>query len=104
MLHTLNKSYAKILLNQNLKDESKLFLFVTDGSPKEIREVFSAMEETRNFSGAFIIWIDDMMDIMNRVKSGQGDMPMFDDILISHELHDIFLKDFLGRHCWRKGG
>ena len=69
-----------------------------------MREIFEAMDETKNFGGSFIISIDDMMDIMNRVKSGQGDMPMFDDILISHELHDIFLKDFLGRHCRRKGG
>lgn len=104
MLHTLNKSYEKILLNQSIKDESKLFLFVTDGSPKEMREILEAMNETDSFGGAFIIDINGMIDIMNRVKSGQGKMPMFDDILISHELHDIFLKDFLGRHCRRKGG
>jgi len=103
MLHTLNSGWAKILLNQNLKDQSKLFLFVTDGSPREMGEIYKAMNETNNFSGVFVISIDNMTDIMKRVKAGQGEMPMFDDILISHELYDIFLKDFLSRHCKRKG-
>ena len=51
----------------------------------------------------FVSTEKNMFEMMDRVKSGKGKMPMFDDILISHEVHDIFLKDFLGRHCKRKG-
>ena len=35
-------------------------------------------------------------------ERGIEETDMFDDILISHEIHDLMLQNFLSKHCIRK--
>jgi len=98
MLHTLNKAWVDIIKNQAKNNSENAYLFVTTNND-EIELAFDGEEILPNIFVATEKMMIIMMDIVN---SDKGDMPMFEDILISHGIHDIFLKDFLGRHCKRK--
>lgn len=98
MLHILNKAWADIIYNQAKNNSDKIYLFVTTND----KEAVLAFDREEILPNIFVTSERNMMIMMDRVNLGEGKMPMFEDILISHKIHDVFLKDFLGRHCKRK--
>ena len=47
------------------------------------------------------MWVTNENEIKKMMNDGI-DIEIQDDILISHNIHDMMLKDYLGRHCKRK--
>ena len=51
------------------------------------------------------MWVISEEDIKSHIelcKSGYANFEMCDDILISHDIHDCMLLDYLERHCKRR--
>jgi hypothetical protein len=106
MLHTINKAWLKILVNQSVKDISKKFLFVaaTDSEKYDtIDELWSILPEGGRLAQITVMSEAELKFEMMTCIYYNEDFPMYDAILISHSIHDIYIKDFLGRHCKRKG-
>ena len=97
MLHILNKAWAKILARR--VNDNILFVYTTLQEQDMLIDVFN--EVNKELGDLCFMWVineDDIREIMN-----DGiDMEMYDDILVSHNIHDCMLKDYLGRHCKRK--
>jgi len=102
MLHTLNKAWVKILLNQvkNNKISNPLFVFTSN---EEFNMIDKLCEEF-GLENYYTLNEQMMRMFMNLEKKDGKFRPEFDfdDVLISHDIHDVMLKDFLGRHCKRK--
>ena len=97
MLHTLNKAWVKILVNQALKDCNKRFLFICDENNSEAEMVFNLLPTDKILDICVINY-----KIAKNMPNINLDIPKFDDILVSHEIHDMFLKDYLHKHLKRK--
>ena len=58
-------------------------------------------EVNKELGDLCFMWVineDDIREIMN-----DGiDFEMYDDILVSHNIHDYMLLDYLGKHCKRR--
>lgn len=104
MLHTLNKAWATILINQAIKDPTKKFLFVAKDLNEYDKYIDLLVELDKNKNNDNVLIIIGKVAKMWMIfdKRGIEEADMFDDILISHEIHDNMLHDFLGRHCKRK--
>lgn len=104
MLHTLNKAWATILINQAIKDPTKSFLFVAKDFNEYDKYIDLLVELDKNKNSDNVLIISSKVAKMWMIfdKRGIEEMDMFDDILISHEIHDNMLHDFLGRHCKRR--
>lgn len=109
MLHTLNDAWARILINQVIKDTHKKFLFICENM-KEVEKYIDMVvdmdeEKVLYVGNIFIITIKDAETWVTFMKKypRKHEMIMYDDILISHELHDPMIKNILGQHCRRKG-
>ena len=101
MLHTLNKAWVKILANQ----ENRIFLFVANDETEKdyIYKILKEIDKTKGIkSDISITTYDGIKQLISFKKFYEEDFRMYDDILISHEIHDNILHDFLGRHCKRK--
>jgi len=101
MLHTLNKAWVKILSNQ----EDKSFLFVANDIEEweyiynELKEI----EKTNKIKSSIAIsTISNIKFMITFNKFFNEDFNMYDDILISHEIHDVMIKDYLSKYCKRK--
>jgi hypothetical protein len=105
MLHTINKAWLKILVNQSCSDFNKNFLVVASDD-EECSQIRKTLRDLQISDDSVIhISIATIRKIRYDIqfcKFYNKKFPMYDDILISSELHDIFIKDFLGRHCKRK--
>ena len=108
MLHTLNKAWANILIKQAEADPQKKMAFAcTDEEFDEWRNFLKNFGAKANIRVLPFWRLKIRLKYEQETKSGKiyhrrllGD---FDDILISHDIHDIMIKDFLSRHCKRKG-
>lgn len=97
MLHRLNKAWAKILARQT--NEKIMFVYST---LQELQMLTDILNTTEKESGALpSVWITHRYDIEGYLCCGI-DMEMFDDILISNDIHDMMVLDYLNRHCKRK--
>lgn len=109
MLHTLNEAWANILINQAIKDTDKEFLFVCKNTEEACKYqdlvANTDKEKVLGYENVCMIAIEDIETWITDIVQSHGEhkMPIFDDILISHELHDPMIKNFLGQHCRRKG-
>lgn len=105
MLHTLNRAWAKILVNQAVNDTHKKFLFVTatkDELFDTIDMLWPLLPVDVKAVHIKVQSLDELkQEIAIRAYYGES-FEIYDDILISHELTDIFIKDFLNKHCKRK--
>lgn len=97
MLHTLNKAWAKILARRT--DKHIMFIYSTLQEQDMLIETFSEVE--KEIGDLCFMWVMSESYIKEMMNKGI-DIEMQDDILISHDVHDVMLKDYLGRHCKRK--
>lgn len=97
MLHILNKAWAKILARRT--DKHIMFVYSTLQEQDMLIETFSEVE--KEIGDLCFMWVTNENEIKKMMNDGI-DIEMQDDILISHEIHDCMLKDYLGRHCKRK--
>lgn len=99
MLHTLNKAWTNIIANQLKKGLISNVLFV----PKDEEKLLNFIEEKDCYIPApYSICTEE--EILYFMKNKPDDyLSMFDDILISHDIHDPLIKSYLSRHCRRKG-
>lgn len=102
MLHTLNRAWVRILLNQVRTNTISNPLFVI--TSKDEFDMVDKLCEEFGLENYYTLSEQVMQNFMNMEKQKGKFRPEFDfdDILISHEIHDVMLKDFLGRHCKRK--
>ena len=109
MLHTINDAWVSIIVRQLQSGIIGSALLVA----KDIDEVFKIVGYAEKLLGSnfenyklppFSIYTEDVIyrnmypDIANI-----GGIPVFDDVLISHEIHDPMIKSYLAQHCRRKG-
>lgn len=97
MLHTLNKAWAKILA-QRVNDHI-MFVYTTLQEQDMLIDVFSEVE--KELGDLCFMWVINE-DYIKKMMNDGIDIEMQDDILISHEIHDVMIKDYLSRHCKRK--
>lgn len=105
MLHTLNKAWTKIFVCHAGK--KILFIYtnqkecdmVTDTISEAYREV---NKDDNKLCNMWVISEEDIKSYIELCKSGYANFEMCDDILISHDIHDCMLLDYLERHCKRR--
>ena len=97
MLHTLNKAWTKILAQR--VDKHIMFVYSTPQEQDMLVDVFNEVE--KELGDLCFMWVTNE-DYIKKIMNDGVDIEMQDDILISHEIHDCMLKDYLGRHCKRK--
>lgn len=104
MLHTLNKAWATILIKQAIKDPTKKFLFVAKGLEEYDKYIDLLVELDKNKNNDNVLIIIEKVAKMWMLFDERGieEPDMFGDILISHEIHDLMLQNFLSKHCIRK--
>ena len=94
MLHTLNRAWAKILA-QRVNDRI-IFAYATLQEQQMLIDVFNEVE--KEIGDLCLMWVVHESTIEEFVCNGI-EIEMCDDILISREIHNIMLKDFLNRCC-----
>lgn len=112
MLHTLNKAWLEIMAKQLKKGIIKDCLCVcTDEEFLMIQEVVNKYKVSRKF---FIVFTDELeraTNICSSLRTSPNESPsimpipvdrIYDDILISHEMHNPTIIDFLSRRRKRK--
>lgn len=97
MLHTLNKAWAKILARR--VNDHIMFVYTTLQEQDMLIETFNEVE--KEIGDSCLMWVTNENEIKKMMDDGI-DIEMQDDILISHNIHDMMLKDYLARHCKRK--
>ena len=97
MLHTLNRAWAKILARR--VNDHIMFVYTTLQEQDMLIETFNEVE--KEIGDSCLMWVTNENEIKKMMDNGI-DIEMQDDILISHNIHDMMLKDYLGRHCKRK--
>lgn len=97
MLHILNKAWAKILARR--VNDHILFVYTTLQEQDMLIDVFNEVE--KEIGDSCLMWVTNENEIKKMIDDGI-DIEMQDDILISHNIHDVMLKDYLARHCKRK--
>ena len=97
MLHTLNKAWVKILARRT--DKHIMFVYSTPQEQDMLIETFNEVE--KEIGDLCLMWVTNENEIKKMMDDGI-DIEIQDDILISHDIHDCMLKDYLGRHCKRK--
>ena len=109
MLHTLNKAWARIIVNQLQKGMIENALFVAKNSD-EVLEIVKFTDSLIGNDGdvyhhpPYDIFLEDVVKRdMETDVVGASRLSMYDDILISHDIHDCNVKSFLSQHCRRKG-
>lgn len=77
-----------------------MFVYTTPEEQEMLINVFD--EVYKEIGDLCLMWVINKEEIEKYMKSGV-EIEMQDDILVSHDLHyNIFLMDYLGRHCKRK--
>lgn len=98
MLHTLNRAWAKTLAQHT--NQKIMFVYTTPEEQEMLINVFNEVQ--KEIGDLCFMWVTNKEEIEKYMKDGK-EIEMQDDILVSHDLHyDIFLMDYLGRHCKRK--
>ena len=97
MLHTLNKAWAKILARR--VNDHIMFVYTTPQEQDMLIETFNEVE--KEIGDSCLMWVTNENEIKKMMDDGI-DIEIQDDILISHNIHDMMLKDYLGRHCKKK--
>ena len=100
MLHTLNKAWAACLAHQIRTGMISTVLIIAN-TPEEY-ECKKCLWDARWDNNRVETQVVCMsIDRIRYITSNKVHLPIFDDILISHDLHDIMVKDYLSKHCRR---
>ena len=97
MLHTLNRAWAKILARR--VNDRIMFVYTTLQEQDMLIDVFTEVE--KELGDLCFMWVTNENEIRKMMNDGV-DIEMQDDILISHEIHDVMIKDYLSKYCKRK--
>ena len=97
MLHTLNKAWVKILAQR--VNEHIMFVYSTPQEQDMLIDTFTEVE--KEIGDLCFMWVTNENEIKKMMDDGI-DIEMQDDILISHEIHDVMIKDYLSKYCKRK--
>lgn len=143
MLHTLNKAWATILINQLLDNKKQTIMFVAKDEAEadyyanlfrsNVKILKKGNPNKDSLDG--LLWTEVKRDKINQdtqtlcidydkefskqfklqvfvvtesgIKSKLWEtvfesLKQIDDILVSHKIHDMMLKNFLSKHCRRK--
>ena len=103
MLHTLNKAWIKCFLNQAKKNSNLSFLFVakSEEEQKVIAKIISNLFQKKDFIKDLFItsfgyyYITTEKEVIRDMTHFSEYFPMWDDILISHDIHDPMIINFL---------
>ena len=93
----MNKAWAKILARR--VNDHIMFVYTTPQEQDMLIETFNEVE--KEIGDSCLMWVTNESEIKKMMDDGI-DIEMQDDILISHDIHDVMLKDYLARHCKRK--
>lgn len=103
MFHILNKTWIKYFLKQVMVNPDKTFLFVVkdEEERKRVCEIISTFfSNQKNISlknfGYYCVTAE--QEVKQDMFYFKEDYPMWDDILISRDIHDLKIKDFLHKH------
>ena len=101
MLHILNKAWLDILIHQAIQNSKLNFLIVAaDAQERSDIMLYIRSHVPRSFSGNLIVGtIDTVQAERSYLSFCREEFPIFDNIIITSELHDVFLKSFLSTHC-----
>lgn len=109
MLHIINDAWVSIIVRQLQSGIIGSALLVA----KDIDEVFKVVGFTEKLLGSdfenyrlppYSIYTEDVIHrSMYPDAISTGGIPLFDDVLVSHEIHDPMIKSYLAQHCRRKG-
>lgn len=105
MLHILNKAWVNILARH--AGQLILFVYTNQKESEMIIDTFSAVyqevdKDDDKLCNMWVISEQDLKTYIELCKLGYAEFEMCDDILISHNIYDMMLKDFLSKHCKRK--
>lgn len=102
MLHTLNPAWMEILIKKSVGHyyDTRFLVVAKD---EDERAIYKHLRGQRDAWSIEISTIDEITYLISLWKSSHTeDIYQWDDILISHDLHDVFVKSWLGQHCKRK--
>ena len=109
MLHTITSGWLRILVNQAIDDPELCFLFVASDEDERdwiissIRSyIATEYPKLTTFFNISVATIETIKYERSYLAWRQQSFPMYDSILVSHELNDVMLKSFLSQHCKRK--
>lgn len=109
MLHTLNRAWAEILARQ-LKNGTIQKCLCVVGPDSEFDMLLDVMKKYQvHMKVLYVEEVTRCVEFQRHFNIGEETYPlledeMYDNILISHDLHNIFAKDYLSKHCRQKGG
>lgn len=99
MLHILNEAWVKILAKQIERGDIDTVLLVC--SNEEEMKLWLILRDAMIKARRPDIYIRKAyINSIERNMRNNLDV-YYDDILISHELHDVMIKDYLAKHCNR---
>ena len=99
ILHTLNEAWVKILARQIVRGDIDTVLLVC--SNEEEMKLWWVLRDAMVMAHRPDIFVKKKyISAVERDMCNNVDI-MYDDILISHDLHDIMIKDYLAKHCKR---
>ena len=104
MLHILNDAWASILIKQAITNSTFSVLFVAADVDEatHFRQIARRLIPEDVAVNLSISPVESIIYSRSYTTWRSEEFPEFDDILISHEVHDVMLLDFLSRHCKRK--
>lgn len=101
MLHILNKAWLDILIHQAIQNPKLNFLIVAaDAQERSDIILYIRSHVPKSFSGNLSVrTIDTVQTERSYLSFCREEFPIFDNIIVTSELHDVFLKSFLSKHC-----
>ena len=108
MFHLINKAWVDILARQLRDKKIKNFLCVYKYE-KELAPILDAQVKYNIYIHTipadyieYQLYYDRLYNINSEKRVIKIlDEEIYDDILVSHDLNDIFVKDYLAKHCRR---
>lgn len=105
MLHTINKAWVTIVAKQLKAGVIKNALFAVVDS-YEAYDVYQQIikvlgfQNDRDFYEPYYIYTEDI--IRSYMNTNGSNMPVFDNVLVSKNIHDSIIKNYLLQHSYQK--
>jgi hypothetical protein len=104
MLHTLNKAWIECFFKQAQNNKNFLFVVKNDEESKQVSEMLCELYKKNliNFFNFGYICNTTEAKVLDDMIWFKDNYPMWDDILISSNIHNCMVKNFLHKHRKRK--